>query len=141
MKPTPRAFPFEPLDRSAQPVLDYVLHLCLALPPLEQVHRFPQFIERNVMARHISCPLLWRNEINQHTLAARAASCDIAEVEATGRILKNCSRLPGRLDRTAVAALFEAMGGIGQLPPVLAAWSPDLIFFFLGLYFFFKMPT
>jgi LPS export ABC transporter permease LptF/LPS export ABC transporter permease LptG len=41
----------------------------------------------------------------------------------------------------AVAALFEAMGGIGQLPPFLAAWSPDLIFFFLGLYFFFKMPT
>ena len=41
----------------------------------------------------------------------------------------------------AVSALFEAMGGIGQLPPILAAWSPDLIFFFLGLYFFFKMPT
>src|ERR1700730_5127176 len=41
----------------------------------------------------------------------------------------------------AVAALFEAMGGIGQLPPLLAAWSPDLIFFFLGLYFLFKMPT
>jgi lipopolysaccharide export LptBFGC system permease protein LptF len=33
------------------------------------------------------------------------------------------------------------MGGIGQLPPFLAAWSPDLIFFFLALYFFFKMPT
>jgi LPS export ABC transporter permease LptF/LPS export ABC transporter permease LptG len=41
----------------------------------------------------------------------------------------------------AVSALMEAMGGIGQLPPMLAAWSPDLIFFFLGLYFFFKMPT
>ena len=41
----------------------------------------------------------------------------------------------------AVSALMEAMGGIGQLPPLLAAWSPDLIFFFLGLYFFFKMPT
>jgi len=41
----------------------------------------------------------------------------------------------------AIAALLEAMGGIGQLPPVLAAWSPDLIFFFLGLYFFLKMPT
>ena len=41
----------------------------------------------------------------------------------------------------AVSALFEAMGGIGQLPPQLAAWSPDLIFLFLGLYFFFKMPT
>ena len=41
----------------------------------------------------------------------------------------------------AIAALTEAMGGIGQLPPFLAAWSPDLVFFFLALYFFFKMPT
>ncbi|HKE09231.1 MAG TPA: LPS export ABC transporter permease LptF [Candidatus Acidoferrum sp.] len=41
----------------------------------------------------------------------------------------------------AIAALFEAMGGIGQLPPMLSAWSPDLIFFFLGLYFFLQMPT
>ena len=41
----------------------------------------------------------------------------------------------------AIAALLEAMGGIGQLPPSLAGWSPDLIFFFFALYFFFKMPT
>jgi LPS export ABC transporter permease LptF/LPS export ABC transporter permease LptG len=41
----------------------------------------------------------------------------------------------------AIAALLEAMGGVGQLPPFLAGWSPDVIFFFLGLYFFFKMPT
>jgi LPS export ABC transporter permease LptG/LPS export ABC transporter permease LptF len=41
----------------------------------------------------------------------------------------------------AVSALVEAMGGIGQLPPMLAAWSPDLIFFFFGLYLFFRMPT
>jgi len=41
----------------------------------------------------------------------------------------------------SVAKLLEAMGGVGQLPPVLAGWSPDVIFFFLGLYFFFKMPT
>jgi LPS export ABC transporter permease LptF/LPS export ABC transporter permease LptG len=41
----------------------------------------------------------------------------------------------------AMAALLEAMGGVGQLPPFLAGWSPDIIFFFLGLYFFFKMPT
>jgi lipopolysaccharide export system permease protein len=41
----------------------------------------------------------------------------------------------------AIAALLEAMGGVGQLPPPLAGWSPDVIFFFLGLYFFFKMPT
>jgi len=37
--------------------------------------------------------------------------------------------------------LLEAMGGVGQLPPFLAGWSPDIIFFFLGMYFFFKMPT
>ena len=39
------------------------------------------------------------------------------------------------------AELLGAMGGVGQLPPLLAGWSPDIIFFFLGLYFFFKMPT
>jgi LPS export ABC transporter permease LptF/LPS export ABC transporter permease LptG len=39
------------------------------------------------------------------------------------------------------AELLSAMGGVGQLPPLLAGWSPDIIFFFLGLYFFFKMPT
>jgi LPS export ABC transporter permease LptF/LPS export ABC transporter permease LptG len=41
----------------------------------------------------------------------------------------------------AIAALLEAMGGVGQLPPFLAGWSPDIVFFFLGMYFFFKMPT
>jgi LPS export ABC transporter permease LptG len=40
-----------------------------------------------------------------------------------------------------VAALFEAMGAVGQLPPVLAAWSPDVIFAFLGVYFFLNMQT
>lgn len=41
----------------------------------------------------------------------------------------------------ATAALFEAMGSIGQLPPLIAAWSPDAIFGFLALYFFLRMPT
>jgi len=41
----------------------------------------------------------------------------------------------------AAAKLLDAMGGVGQLPPFLAGWSPDIIFFFLGMYFFFKMPT
>jgi lipopolysaccharide export system permease protein len=40
-----------------------------------------------------------------------------------------------------VSRLLEAMGNIGQLPPLLAGWSPDIIFFFCGMYFFFKMPT
>ena len=39
------------------------------------------------------------------------------------------------------AALFEAMGSVGQLPPLLAAWAPDAIFGFLGVYFFLRMPT
>lgn len=41
----------------------------------------------------------------------------------------------------ATAALFEAMGTVGQLPPFLAAWAPDALFAFVGLYFFLKMPT
>jgi LPS export ABC transporter permease LptF/LPS export ABC transporter permease LptG len=41
----------------------------------------------------------------------------------------------------SLAELLQAMGGVGQLPPLLAGWSPDIIFVFLGLYFFFKMPT
>lgn len=41
----------------------------------------------------------------------------------------------------SMARLFEAMGAVGQLPPLLAGWSPDAIFFFLGAYCFLKMPT
>jgi len=41
----------------------------------------------------------------------------------------------------AISALFEAMGAVGQLPPFMAAWSPDVIFGFLALYFFLRMPT
>ena len=41
----------------------------------------------------------------------------------------------------AAAALFEAMGSVGQLPAAMAAWAPDAVFLFLGLYFFLKMPT
>jgi lipopolysaccharide export LptBFGC system permease protein LptF len=40
-----------------------------------------------------------------------------------------------------VSALFEAMGAVGQLPPALAAWSPDVIFAFVGMYFFLNMKT
>jgi LPS export ABC transporter permease LptF/LPS export ABC transporter permease LptG len=41
----------------------------------------------------------------------------------------------------AASALCEALGGVGQMTPVLAAWAPDVIFIFFGSYFFFKMPT
>jgi lipopolysaccharide export system permease protein len=41
----------------------------------------------------------------------------------------------------SLARLLEAMGGVGQMPPPFAAFAPDLIFYFFGMYFFFKMPT
>jgi LPS export ABC transporter permease LptF/LPS export ABC transporter permease LptG len=36
---------------------------------------------------------------------------------------------------------FEAMGNASQLPPVLAAWSPDLLFGLAGGYLLLKVPT
>jgi LPS export ABC transporter permease LptF/LPS export ABC transporter permease LptG len=42
---------------------------------------------------------------------------------------------------TVVSRLFEAMGDISQLPPSLAAWSPDLIFALVGAYLILKIPT
>jgi lipopolysaccharide export LptBFGC system permease protein LptF len=41
----------------------------------------------------------------------------------------------------ATSSLFEALGGVGQLPPIMAAWAPDAIFAFLAAYFFLRMPT
>ena len=40
-----------------------------------------------------------------------------------------------------VSGLFEAMGNISQLPPMLAAWSPDFIFALVGGYLILKVPT
>jgi LPS export ABC transporter permease LptF/LPS export ABC transporter permease LptG len=40
-----------------------------------------------------------------------------------------------------VSGLFEAMGNLSQLPPMLAAWSPDLIFALVGGYMILKVPT
>src|SRR4029077_3151222 len=40
-----------------------------------------------------------------------------------------------------VSGLFEAMGNLSQLPPLLAAWSPDLIFGLIGGYLILKVPT
>ncbi len=42
---------------------------------------------------------------------------------------------------TVVSSLFEAMGNISQLPPVVAAWSPDVIFALAGGYLILKVPT
>jgi len=40
-----------------------------------------------------------------------------------------------------VSRLFEAMGDVSELPPALAAWSPDLIFALAGAYLILKIPT
>ncbi len=40
-----------------------------------------------------------------------------------------------------VSSLFEAMGNVNTLPPVLAAWSPDLLFALAGAWFLLRTPT
>jgi LPS export ABC transporter permease LptG/LPS export ABC transporter permease LptF len=40
-----------------------------------------------------------------------------------------------------ISGLFEAMGNLSQLPPAVAAWSPDLVFGFIGGYLILRMPT
>ena len=42
---------------------------------------------------------------------------------------------------TVVSRLFEAMGNLSQLPPAVAAWSPDIIFVLVGGYLILKVPT
>lgn len=41
----------------------------------------------------------------------------------------------------SVSMLFEQIGNLNQLPPELAAWSPDAIFTLTGLYFLARMRT
>jgi LPS export ABC transporter permease LptG/LPS export ABC transporter permease LptF len=40
-----------------------------------------------------------------------------------------------------LSGLSEAMGNLSQLPPALAAWSPDIVFGFIGGYLILRMPT
>ncbi|MGA9530035.1 MAG: LptF/LptG family permease [Terriglobales bacterium] len=40
-----------------------------------------------------------------------------------------------------ISGLFEAMGNLSQLPPTVAAWSPNLVFAFVGGYLILRMPT
>lgn len=40
-----------------------------------------------------------------------------------------------------VAGIFSSMGDIGTLPPLLAAWSPDLLFGIAGTYLLLRTPT
>jgi LPS export ABC transporter permease LptF/LPS export ABC transporter permease LptG len=41
----------------------------------------------------------------------------------------------------AISGTFEAMGNLSQLPPAVAAWSPDLLFAFIGSYLILRVPT
>jgi LPS export ABC transporter permease LptF/LPS export ABC transporter permease LptG len=40
-----------------------------------------------------------------------------------------------------ISRLFEAMGNLSQLPPAVAAWSPDVIFVLIGGYLILRVPT
>jgi LPS export ABC transporter permease LptF/LPS export ABC transporter permease LptG len=40
-----------------------------------------------------------------------------------------------------VSSLFEAMGNLSQLPPIVAAWSPDLLFGLVGAYLLLRVRT
>ncbi len=41
----------------------------------------------------------------------------------------------------SVSSLFEAMGNLNQLPPAVAAWSPDVVFGLGGIYLFLRVRT
>jgi lipopolysaccharide export LptBFGC system permease protein LptF len=41
----------------------------------------------------------------------------------------------------ALNLLFEQIGNVNQLPPALAAWSPDAVFSVAGLYMMARMRT
>jgi lipopolysaccharide export LptBFGC system permease protein LptF len=41
----------------------------------------------------------------------------------------------------ALAGLFSSMGDIATLPPLLAAWSPDILFAITGSYLLLRTPT
>ncbi|HEV2444701.1 MAG TPA: LptF/LptG family permease [Candidatus Sulfopaludibacter sp.] len=41
----------------------------------------------------------------------------------------------------ALNTLFEKLGNVNQLPPSMAAWSPDVVFGLVGLYFLLRMRS
>ena len=40
-----------------------------------------------------------------------------------------------------ISGLCESMGNASQLPPLLAAWAPDILFGLVGGYLILKVPT
>jgi lipopolysaccharide export LptBFGC system permease protein LptF len=41
----------------------------------------------------------------------------------------------------AISRLFEQFGNVNQLPAMLAAWSPNLLFALVGLFLMTRMKT
>lgn len=41
----------------------------------------------------------------------------------------------------SISGLFEAMGNLSQLPPSVAAWSPDVLFGLAGVYMLLRVKT
>jgi lipopolysaccharide export LptBFGC system permease protein LptF len=41
----------------------------------------------------------------------------------------------------SISSLFEAMGNLSQLPPLVAAWSPDVLFGLAGSYLLLRVKT
>jgi lipopolysaccharide export LptBFGC system permease protein LptF len=41
----------------------------------------------------------------------------------------------------STSSLFEAMGNLSQLPPAMAAWSPDILFGLAGTYLLLRLKT
>jgi LPS export ABC transporter permease LptF/LPS export ABC transporter permease LptG len=41
----------------------------------------------------------------------------------------------------SISGLFEAMGNVSQLPPAMAAWSPDILFGLAGSYLLLRIKT
>jgi LPS export ABC transporter permease LptG/LPS export ABC transporter permease LptF len=41
----------------------------------------------------------------------------------------------------SISSLFEAMGNLSQLPPLVAAWSPDILFGLAGSYLLLRVKT
>jgi lipopolysaccharide export LptBFGC system permease protein LptF len=40
-----------------------------------------------------------------------------------------------------LSTLFDKIGGVGQLEPALAAWSPDVLFSLAGLYLLLRVRS
>jgi lipopolysaccharide export LptBFGC system permease protein LptF len=41
----------------------------------------------------------------------------------------------------SASSLFEAIGNLSQLPPAMAAWSPDVLFGLAGIYLLLRVRT